>query len=127
MKHLDYVAALLETEGKGTLGTDIFIGTLPADVNRGIMLKDPLLGHAVNEELPDWYQTNFQIIIRDPDEQVGSERAEAIFEILFQNHVETTDLTVVKMFPRTKPIMYPRNDADQVEFSMLVRIHFGEK
>lgn len=125
--HLDWVAALLEAEGHGTLTEDIFIGSIPAELDNAIMLRDPLTGHEVNEEIPNWYNTNFQVIVRDEDEAQGAARAEAIFKMLFQNHVETPELTVVKMFPRTKPVMYPRNDADHIEFSMLVRIHFGEK
>ena len=124
MKSLIAIATLLEEANIATKGIDLFIGTIPADVDRGIMLRDPLAG--VDIDMDGFYSTGFHVIVRDPDVMAGYAKAEQIQAYLSGLGVtKVGDVTISWLIPETLPISYPRGDADDIETSFRMRIGFG--
>lgn len=127
MKHLLFIAGLIEAANLGEAGTDLFVGTLPGDVAKGIMLVDPLTGHEIDEGLRGFFASEFQMIVRDPDPTAGYERASAVCAVVNVNNVEGDGIDIAWCRPATLPISYPRGDADDIETSVRFRIGFQLK
>lgn len=77
---LNELAEFFEDVGIGTVGTDLFIGQLPGNVENGIMLV------AVPSPEPDKetgieYQ-DFEVWTRYKESQTGYDKLDAIFDIL---------------------------------------------
>ena len=127
MKHLLQVAQMIQAANLATEGTDLFIGTIPADVKRGVMLRDPLIGVEIDEGMENFYSFDFQVIVRDPDVQAGVSRANAIQALLKLQDLDCPEIFISWMRPKTKPISYPRGDANDIETSFWTSIGYGEK
>lgn len=127
MKHLLAMASIIEAANLATAGEDLFIGTIPADVNSGVMLRDPLNGAEIDDGMKDFFSLEVSVIVRDPDVQRGYERAEALQEALTQNDWENDEIHVTWLKPCHLPVSYPRGDADLMETAFKVRIGFGIK
>lgn len=127
MKHLLFAAQRLQDAGVATIGVDLFINTLPTDVPRGIMLKDPLDPITIDEGMEGFYTTSFQTIIRDPDLEAADTRAWAALNALRCYRVDGGDIFISWLRPATLPMSYPRGDADDIETSVRYDIGFGIK
>lgn len=127
MKHLMFIAELIEGAGLGAAGVDLFVGTMPADVSRGVMLLDPLTGHEIDEGLRGFFPTQIQMIVRDPDPLEGYARADALSKALTVTNVENDEVAIAWCRPTTLPVTYPRGDADDVETSVRFRLGFALK
>jgi hypothetical protein len=126
MKMLMVAAEMIQEAGLGQLGFDLFIGTLPADVSKGVMLRAPLNPTDVDEGMQDFYDTEFQVIVRDTDPGEGYERAEQISRILRAYRVERSGLSISWLRRKSLPIQYPKGDADDIETSVRIQAGFGE-
>jgi hypothetical protein len=126
MKVLLLAAQMIEDAGLATQGTDLFIQTMPADVKHGVMLKLPLAPTEVDEGMEDFYEFDFQVIVRDTDPQAGYDRCEAISKILNLNYYHTADLSISWMRRRSLPASYPRGDMDDIESSCRVCVGYGD-
>lgn len=127
MKHLFFLAGIIETAGLAEIGVDLFVGTLPSDVARGAMLIDSLTGHDIDEGLRGFFPSDCQLIVRDPDPQSGYERALALSNAITIANQSNADVEVIWCRPMTLPITYPRGDADDIETSVRFRIGFALK
>lgn len=74
------IAQVLQANGIGTLGTDIFLGHLPASPDNVVVLY-PTGGFAQDLPLPDVKMTA-QVLVRDKSYQAGYERIWRIFNLL---------------------------------------------
>jgi hypothetical protein len=124
MKHLYYAAELIEAAGLGEVGVNLFVGTIPADVTEGVMLRDPLVGAELDEGLDGFTQLEFNVIVRSADPAAGYDKALAISRVLRTGQVTRPDLFVLRMAPRTLPVSYPKGDADDIETSVRILIGF---
>lgn len=126
MKMLLVAAAMIEEANLGEQGVDLFVGTMPADVTKGVMLRAPLDPTEIDEGMTDFYNTEFQIIVRDIDPTDGFNRAEAISRALRTDQIERDGLRITWMRRKSLPIQYPKGDADDIETSVRMRVGFGE-
>lgn len=127
MKHLYAMAEIIQAAGIASVGTDLFIGTIPADVVSGVMLRDPLMGAEIDEGMKDFYALEVSVIVRDPSVAEGYARAELLQTALNLGRWENDDILVSWMKPCHLPVSYPRGDADVLETAFKVRIGFGVK
>lgn len=127
MKDLYFAAERIALAGFGTIGVDLYVGTMPADVMKGAMLRPPLTGAPIDEGQEDFYLTSFQLIVRDPDPAIGYQRALDISKALRMSHADTPDIHIVRIAPDTLPISYPRGDADDIETSVRFLCAWGDK
>lgn len=126
MNMLLAAAVMIEEASLGEQGVDLFVGTMPADVTRGVMLRAPLDPALIDEGMQDFYDTEFQVIVRDEDPSAGYERAVAIGKALKVYRVQAGDLFISWMRPRSLPVSYPRGDADDIETSVRIQVGFGD-
>lgn len=121
---LDLIAQLLADAGLGTIGVDIFAHSMPADCEKGIMLRNPLDGVPVNAYLPGYYRTKLQAIVRAPTFAEGDElskRAGALLKMFNRRFTDQAGNLVLKVnhiYPEKLPINYPRSPGQGIEFSL---------
>lgn len=117
---------ILESKGLGVKEESLFISMMPAGVNKAIMLRDPLTGTVIDHELPGYYRTTFQMIIRATGHAEGETRAKAaVSELTFEEE------TVAGMYfrycrPETLPVVYPLSDGNLLEFSVKMCVCFSQ-
>ncbi len=126
MKHLKAAAKLIEQANLATIGVDLYIGTIPADVIKGVMLRDMLDGIPIDEGMDRTYTDQFQVIVRDPNPEVGYNRAQEIGQALKVAGVQVDDVLFIRMFPLNLPVSFPRGDGDGVESSVRIRFLFAD-
>lgn len=125
MKHLYYAAEKIQADGLGEIGVDLYVGTMPADVKRCAMLRDPLMGAAIDEEMEGFTKHQFQIIVRDIDPAAAWDRAKALGDALKVENVTGNGVVIRKMHPLTLPATYPQMDSDEMETSINMRVWFA--
>lgn len=127
MKHLIQLANMIQAAGLGVIGQTIFIGTIPADVKSGVMLRDPMIGVEIDKGMSGFYSADITVIVRDPEVQAGYAKAESISAVLDVANVDAPEIFISWLHPATKPISYPRGDANDLETSFRLRMGWGEK
>lgn len=127
MKVLLLAAQMIEEAGLGEQGVDLYIQTLPPDVQHGTMLKLPLAPTDVDDGTEGFYTFDFQVIVRDVDPEAGYNRCDAISKALRLARYRTSDLTISWMRRKTLPTSYPRGDADDIESSCRITVGYGEE
>ena len=126
IKMLMTAAAMIQEAGLGEVGIDVYVGTIPADVIKGVMLRAPLDPTEVDEGMQDFYDTQFQIIVRDTDPAAGFDRADKISKALRTFRLERDGLSISWMRRKSLPIQYPKGEADDIETSVRMQVGYGE-
>jgi len=124
MKHLYEAATLIQSAGIAEIGTDLFVGTMPHDVRRGISLIDPLFGADLDEGLDGFVVHQFQIVVRDIDPAAAWAKAKAASDVLRVEQYQGSGITITHMYPLTLPATYPAMDSDELETSVRMRVAF---
>lgn len=124
MKHLYYAAELIEAASLGERGVDVFVGTIPADVHEGVMLRDPLAGAALDPGLDGFTQLEFSVVVRSIDPAAAYDKALAISNVLKAADVKRPEIFILRMAPCSLPVTYPKGDADQLETSVRILCAF---
>jgi minor capsid protein len=121
---LEYLAQVLQDAGLGTIGTDIFVDYMPAEVTKGVVLKNPLAGTPVDPNLPDYYRTRLQAIVRAPTRDVGNELSDRVGKALKMFNRKFYDLNgklamqINHIYPAQLPIVYPYTPGNVIEWSL---------
>lgn len=123
--NIDAFGDLLEDAGLGTKGVDLFKHEMPDDAKVGILLRLPYEGVPIDHELPGYFRTKFQVIVRAARDATGWDLANRIQAALtFGERDLTVEGSVVMRAnfcrPRTLPLSYQRSDGNGKEWS----IHF---
>jgi len=90
------------------------------------MLRDPFTGAEIDEGMEDFYEQQFQVIVRHEDPAAGYQLARDISQVLNVRRLARDDMFIVMMNPMTLPISYPKGDADDVETAVRIHVAFGE-
>lgn len=120
MKELVEIATYLAAAGHGKiLGADktIFVHHMPASVKEGVLLRLDYAGILYEHELPGYFKTSFQVIVRNPDHVGGQTLAEAITVTLNKERVVIGAMQVHYIRPESKPLVFPASEGDYLEFS----------
>jgi hypothetical protein len=122
---LDLLAEMLEINGFGQRGTDIFVHRMDADATRGIMLRNPINGIETDYNMPGYLKTTTQVIVRDTDQVRGDTTSAAIMKLFTMYRVVFSDpnggaflMQINQMYPEKLPIVYPRSDGRVTEWSL---------
>lgn len=114
---LNEVAAYLQGQGLGVIGTSIFAGEMPESCKQGILLMDTYSGSRIDHELPGWRDTGFRLVVRHPDYTQGEQLAEQVSAVLtIQRDVPMGTIFVKRMLPYNDPKPYRRSEAGVWEF-----------
>ena len=109
------IVQLLEDAGLGRRGETLFINEMPAKVVKGILVKNKLSGTMINWEIPGYYKTGFQIIVRATGYEEGSALATELSVALTMNNVQIDDMNVRYLHPRHLPVCFPVTPGGQRE------------
>jgi len=112
---------LIEAEGFGTKGEDLFVDMLPSEAARAILLRNPLSGTPIDHEMPGRYKGDFQLIVRTPagNYAAGETMIERLMETLFIEDRQVENLFFSYCRPRTLPAVFPLSDGNLLEFSTM--------
>ncbi len=124
--NLELIAAALVKEGLGIIGEDIFMHRMEQNCPKGILLKLPIDGIRIDQNLPRYHKTALQAIIRDISQEAGDAKAALVTAALtmsrrdFRATVAPYGLLmqVKQMYPTRLPIVYPRSDGRGIEWSV---------
>ena len=127
MTYLLDIATYLEDQGHGYAegrDKDIFVFSMPEMLVEGILLKDAPLGTPIDHELPGYFPTEFQVIVRAREYAEGEEKAEAISSTLTVLNQTIGSLNVNYIRPRHVPIVFPVSEGDYLEWLVMFDANF---
>lgn len=111
------IARHLEAQKVGKLAQDLFMNMIPAKANNGILLRNPLAGTRIDYEMTGYINTEFQVIVRATNYELGEQQMEKVFAALTIENVKLDTLYVKMCYPLFEPVVYPLSDGNLLEFS----------
>lgn len=103
-----------------SLEKDIFVHTLPINVEFGILLLYTMDGIRVNHEINDYYQDSFALVVRGRYfDKVKSKMELIIPEITVVNE-DFGDIHFNFLKPATLPIYYPKDSSSNYEANVVM-------
>lgn len=108
---LKEIATYLEQKRIGKVGETIFVGEMPLECDKGILLMDTYAGTAIDHELPGWRDTGFRMVVRSADYESGFALAEKASELLtIRSQVQIGPKMLVRLsLPQNDPLPYRRS------------------
>lgn len=117
-------ADILQDDGLGIQGQDIFIFMIPMEATRGLLLRNKLRGTHIDYELPGFHKTFFQLIARAPAYQEGEQLIESAIVSLTMMEKQLSGMYVRYCRPKTMPVAFPLSDGNLIEFGVDFEIAF---
>lgn len=125
--NLEPIATYLQTKSCGTVGESIFVGEMPSSCNTGILLLDAYYGTQINQELPNYYNTEFRVIVRSPVRTTGMTLATSVMNALNTRvEAQLTGMAVRRFMPLNLPRPYRRSVGGYWEFEIDIDVVFNE-
>lgn len=122
---MDILGEKLEKAGLGTRGKSIFNHQFPADIPVGTFFRYPLTGISVDPYIPNWHKVRCQVIVRHTSVAEGEKMADAVSRALIAEGEEDYPATserpairLVRFFPDSLPVRFPRLEGNSIEWSM---------
>jgi hypothetical protein len=134
--NLDVIAQILVDKNVGVVGNvlgttalPIFKNRMPAAVTRGILLRTPIDGIPVDHNLPGFYKTKLQVIVRSATQADGDAISRAVMTALntevrtIYNDADSNPIMQINYLVVDRlPIVYPRDDSSTNEWSINFKI-----
>lgn len=118
------IAKYIQDNKLGELGKTLFINMMPIDLNLGILIRNPLVGTEIDYELIDYFNTEFQLIVRADTYIKGEDLMRQAMNVLNVQNKELDNLFFNFIRPRTEPIVFPLSDGNLLEFSVDFDVNF---
>lgn len=109
---------LLQAKGLGDKGTDMFLNMMPSTVTRATMLREPLTGTEINYELPEYYKTEFQVIVRSPDYEDGLALINDAVKAMTLEEEVVEGMYFRYCRPKAQPVSFPISDGALIEYTV---------
>lgn len=100
------------------VGRNLFIYSMPPDIEHNILLVVETAGARVDYELKGIHDNRFQMIVRDLDYDRGYDLARTLYDTLWLENKTVEGVYFYFSRPRHLPIPYRRGDSDLMEFSV---------
>lgn len=127
----DILEGILEAAGVGVPGENLFSHQIPATMKEGIMIKLPLDGTPVNNYLPGFFKSTFQVIVRATTNAEGELKCREVIDALVSQQGRDFYDAPGKLAMRIEllvldrlPIRYPRQDSNAIEWSVNFNVVF---
>lgn len=120
------VAQLLETSGVGVQSKTIFINMIPESASRGILLRNKLQGTVINYELPGYYKTKFQLIVRSNSYSDGEALMNQAVAALTVSETQVGPMYMRFMRPYTQAVVFPLSKGNLLEFALDFDVAFSQ-
>ena len=118
------IAQTIEEAGLGVMADTIFINMIPVDCQEGILVRNKLSGTQIDYELPGYYKTRFQVIVRTRTVPAGEEVMSQIFDALTLCEASVYEMYVRYCRPVTMPITFPLSKGNLLEIAADFEIVF---
>lgn len=123
--NIEDIALYLDKQDVGTIGKSIFVNDMPASCKDGILLLGSYAGTLINHEMPNYFITEFRIVIRSVDYSVGFALANKVSKVLTSHTGFTTgNMLVRQCLPINTPRSYRRSVGSFWEFEVDVQVVF---
>lgn len=116
---------LLAAAGLGVVGESLFVHSMPLQANRAVMLRQNLTGTPIDHELPGFYKSSFQVIVRTPTYKDGESLAKSVMAALTLSEAQIGDMYVRYCRPVATPVPYPLTDGNMIEHNIQMSICFN--
>lgn len=115
------LADLLEGAGLGVKTETLFLDMMPAEAEQAILLRNPLSGTRIDHELPGYFQTEFQVIVRASagEYEAGSALINSVGAALSMENVKVANHFFNYCRPRTEPVVFPLSVGNLLEFNVM--------
>ena len=123
---LDKIARIIQDAQLGTEGQTIFIHQMPAECQRGILIKPPAGGVYVDNTLPGYFRSTLQIIVRAQTHLDGEEFSAKVMKAVV--HKQSRDyfdqpgnqfaMRINYLLAEQLPLRYARLDGNGIEWSL---------
>jgi hypothetical protein len=120
------IAEYLQDAGLGTLAESIFINMIPVESPSGILLRNRLQGTVIDHELPGFYKTRFQVIVRATSYPAGEELIGQVLAALSISETQVGSMHIRYMRPVTLPVVFPLSKGNLLEFAADFDVAFDE-
>jgi len=115
--NLSPIADLLNDASLGVSGKSIFINMIPSECPNGILLRNKLQGTKIDYELPGYFKTSFQLIVRAQSYSDGEKMMLDAFAALTLSEVQVGSMYVRYVRPITQPVVFPLSKGNLLEFA----------
>jgi hypothetical protein len=111
---------LLENANLGTRGESLFINMMPPTAHSAVLLKNRLTGTKIDHELPGYYQTKFNVVVRGTGYTIG-EPGELVDQVvaaltLSEGTLGTMKINYVR--PLHLPVVFPLSNGNILEWNI---------
>ncbi|MPQ56301.1 minor capsid protein [Duganella sp. FT27W] len=115
------LAAILSSAKLGIEGETLFVDMMPADAGNAVLLRNPLTGTKINHELPGYFKTEFQVIVRATLGGYGEGLAlmEQVVEAFTMEETAVANMHFNYCRPRTTPVVFPLSEGNILEFNVM--------
>lgn len=120
------LAELLDSAGVGVLGSSVFINMMPMETTKGVLLRPPSTGTPINYELPGFYKTRFQAIVRAPKFQDGQDLSAQVMAALTLKEKQVGTMYFRWCRPIAKPVSFPLSPGGMVEWNTPFEVCFND-
>lgn len=128
MKDREESIAYLVTQAysKLTLGTTLFINSMPSTVEKGALIKEGYAGGEIDGYIPNLRKARFQIVVRGPESDYNNSKKLSVLisnALKIDQHTQVPDGIYIKTCrPLNEPISYQVSNGGLVEFSVNYQI-----
>lgn len=105
----------------------LFLQMLPAECEKGVLLRVPLTGTRIDPELPKYFRGKFQLIVRSHDYDEGRALIESVMDLL--TFGELTVGSQAYQFCRAThlPVAFPLSSGNLIEYTVPFECAFVEQ
>ena len=117
----------LESAGVGTPAQTLFVNMLPAEGNKGVLLRAPMAGTPINHEITGYFKSKFQVIARARHDEEGADLIAAVTKALTMYDTQLGPMFVKYMRPTTLPAVFPLSKGNLLEFNVYFEACFCQE
>lgn len=110
-------AEIIQDEGFGAIGQNIYVNYVPFDTTEAIMVRPPISGVPISSELPNYYKGVFSLVLRSAGDLGALEQKtlEISNVLTIYDRQVSNELLVNYMRPLQLPHGYPITKGELVE------------
>lgn len=118
------IANKLQAMNLGEKGKTLFINFMPMECKDGILLRSPLNGTTIDFELPGYYKTTFNVIVRGHDYAIAAAKMQSVMTALcfFETPLEGVHYKYVR--PKSLPVTFPVSEGNFYEIQVSFDANF---
>jgi len=118
------IANKLQGNNLGVQGKTLFINFMPMECKNGILLRSPLNGTHIDHELPGYYKTEFNVIVRGHDYAAAAALMQSVMTALcfFETAIDGVHYKYVR--PKSLPVTFPVSEGNFYEIQVKFDANF---